>query len=59
MKLNFFLKFDFQNKNYNPTRHTKYKRVVFSPCNKSIMANKFLSTNLERYLRQNKSPLTR
>ena len=26
----------------------KYKRIDFAPCNKSIMANKLLSTNLER-----------
>ena len=26
--------------------HIKYKEIDFAPCNKSIMANKLLSTNL-------------
>ena len=43
----------------NPTCHINYKRIDFAPCNKSIMANKLLSTNLERLLRRIKSPLTR
>ena len=49
----------FLNKNHPPTRHIKYKRIDLAPCNKSIMANKFLSTNLERFLRRINSPLTR
>ena len=56
----FFLKFEiFLNENHPPTRHIKYKRIDFVPCNKSIMANKLRSTNLERFLRRIKSPLTR
>ena len=35
------------------------KTKDFAPCNKSIMANKLLSTNKERFLRRIKSPLTR
>ena len=42
-----------------PTRHIKYKRIDFATCNKSIMANKLPSNNLERFLRRIKSPLTR
>ena len=45
--------------NHPPTCHIKYKTIVFAPCNKSIMANKLLSTNLERFLRRIKSPLAR
>ena len=41
----------------SPTRHIKYIRMDFAPCNKSIMANK-LSTNLERFISRIKSPLT-
>ena len=37
----------------------KYKTKIFAPCNKSIMANKLLSTNLEQFLRRIKSPLPR
>ena len=55
----FFLKFEFFDKNHPPTRHIKYKKIDFVPCNKSIMANKLRSTNLERFIRQIKSPLTR
>ena len=41
--------------------HTTYKvqKNSFCFCNKSIMANKRLSINLERFLRRIKSPLTR
>ena len=46
---NFFLKFETFYENYPPTRHIKYKRIDFTPCNKSIMANEFLSTNLEQF----------
>ena len=55
----FFLKFDFFNENHSPRRHIKYKTGDFVPCNKSIMANKLRSTNLERFIRTIKSPLTR
>ena len=55
----FFLKFDIFYENHHPTRHIKYKRTNFAPCYKSIMANKLLSTNLERFIRRIKSPLTR
>ena len=52
MKLIFFLlKFEIFYENYPPTRHIKYKRKDFAPCNKSNMAKKLLSTNLERFLR--------
>ena len=53
------LKFEILYENHLPTRHIKYKRVDFAPCNKSIMANKLLLTNLERFLRRINSPLTR
>ena len=54
-------KFSFEtfNENYPPTRHIKYKKIDFVPCNKTIMANKLRSTNLERFIRRIKSPLTR
>ena len=55
----FFLKFEIFYENYPPTRHVKYKKIDFVPCNKSIMANKLRSTNLERFIRRIKSPLTR
>ena len=54
------LKFEiFLNKNHHPTRHIKYKRIGFAPCNKPIMANRLLLTNLERLRRWINSPLTR
>ena len=53
------LKFETFYENHPPTRHIKYKRLIFAPCNKSIMANKLLSTNLERFLRGINSKLTR
>ena len=34
------------------TRHLKYKMIDFAPSNKSIMANKLPSINLERFLRR-------
>ena len=40
MKNFFLLKFEIFCENYPPTRHTKYKRIDFAPCNKPIMANK-------------------
>ena len=43
----FFPKFEIFNENHPPTRHIKYKKRDFVPCNKSIMANKLLLTNLE------------
>ena len=33
------LKFEIFYENLPPTRHTKYKRIDFAHCNKSIMAN--------------------
>ena len=53
----FFLKYEIFYENYPPTRHLKYKKRDFVPCNKSIMANKLRSTNLERFKRRIKSPL--
>ena len=35
----FFLKFEIFIENHHPTRHIKYKRIDFAPCNKSVMAN--------------------
>ena len=55
----FFPKFEIFCENHPPTRHMKYKKIDFVPCNKSIMANKLRSTNLERFIRRIKSPLTR
>ena len=55
----FSLKFETFYENHPLTRHVKYKKIDFAPCNKSIMANKFRSTNLERFIRRIKSPLTR
>ena len=36
----FFPKFEIFKENHPPTRHIKYKKIDFVPCNKSIMANK-------------------
>ena len=55
----FSLKFDFFYEHHPPTRHMKYKVIDFAPRNKSIMANKLLSTNLKRFLRPINSPLAR
>ena len=55
----FFLKFEIFYENHPPTRHIKYKKIDFVPLNKSIMANNLRSTNLERFIRRIKSPLTR
>ena len=55
----FFLKLEIIYKNHPPTRHIKYKKIGFVPCNKSIMANKLRSTNLGRFVRRIKSSLTR
>ena len=55
----FFLKFEIFYENHPPTRHIKYKKIDFVPCNKSIMANQLRSTNWERVIRRIKSPLTR
>ena len=41
-----------------PTRHM-YKRIDFTPSNKSITTYKRLSTNLEQFLRRINSPLMR
>ena len=59
MKKKFFLKLKIFYENHPPTRHLKYKRIDLAPCNKPIMANKLLLTNLERFLRRINSPLTR
>ena len=53
------LKFEIFYENHPPTRHLKYKRINFTRCNKPIIANKLLLTNLERFLRRINSPLTR
>ena len=50
MKFFFLLKFEFFFENCPPTRHIKYKRIDFAPCNKPTMANKLLLTNLEQFL---------
>ena len=55
----FFQNVNFLNEKHHPTRHTKYKRIDFNPCNKPIMANQLLLTNLEQFLRRINSPLTR
>ena len=55
----FFLKFEIFYENHPPTSHIKYKKIDFVPCNKSIMTNKLRSTNLERFIRRIKPPLTR
>ena len=57
--MNFFQKLEVFYGNHPPTRHIKYKKRYFVPCNKSIMANTLRSTNLERFIRRIKSPLTR
>ena len=36
--------------NHPPTRHIKYKKIDFVPCNKSFVTNKLRSTNLERLI---------
>ena len=59
MKWFFFLQFEIFYENHPPTRHMKYNRIDFAPCNKSIMANKLLLSNLEQFLRRINSPLTR
>ena len=55
----FSLKFEIFYENHPPTRHIKYKMIDSAPCNKSIMANKLRSTNLERFIRRIKSPLNK
>ena len=45
----FFPKFEIFCENHPPTRHIKYKKIDFVRCNKSIMANKLRSTNLEQF----------
>ena len=45
--------------NHHPTRHIKYKVINFAPDNKSIVANKVPSTNLEKFLIRIESPLNR
>ena len=48
MKKKSFLKIETFYENHPPTRHIK-KKIDFAPFNISIMANKLLSTNLERF----------
>ena len=49
MKKKIFLKFEIFYENHPPTRHLKYKKIDLAHCNQSIMANKLLLTNLERF----------
>ena len=56
MKKKVFLKFEIF-KEIIPPRHIK--RIDFAHCNKSVMPDKILSTDLEQFLRRLKSPLTR
>ena len=51
------LKFEFFDETIPQTPY-KTQKNRFRYCNKTIMANKLLSTNLERFLRRIKSPLT-
>ena len=53
-----FLKFEIFCE-HHPARHIKYKVIDFTSSNKSIMANKLPSTNLERCLGRIKSLLKR
>ena len=48
-KMNFFVKLRLF-VNITPLRHIKFKKIHFDPSNKSIMANKLPSTNLEHFL---------
>ena len=43
----------------SPHTPLKVEKINFAHCNKSIMANKLLSTNLDQFLRRIKTPLTR
>ena len=52
-------KFEIFCENHHPTRHIKYKMINVASSNKSIMANRHLSNNLERFLRRIKTTLTR
>ena len=45
----FLLNFEIFYENHHPSRHIKYKKGDFVPCNTSIMANKLRSTNFERF----------
>ena len=45
----FFKNLRFCYDNYHPKRHIRYKRIDFASCNKRIMANKLLSTNLGQF----------
>ena len=46
--MKFFL-FEYFYENHHPTRPIKYKKIDLATCNKSIIANKLLLTNLERF----------
>ena len=59
MNKKFFLNLKFFMKIIPPHANIKYKMSDFDPFNKSIMANKLRSTNLEQFIRRIKSPLTR
>ena len=54
-----FPKLEIFYENHLPTRHIKHKRIDLAPCNKSIMANKPFSTDLEQFLTRINFPLTR
>ena len=56
---NLFLPFEIFCEYHPLTHHIKYKMIVFNPSSSSSMANKLPSTNLERFPRRIKSPLTR
>ena len=58
MKKNFVKKFEVFCEKHPPTRHIEYKVINFASSNKSFMATKLPSTNVERFLRRIKSPLT-
>ena len=52
-------KFEIFCENHPPTRYIKYKVINLASSNKSIMPNRLLSTNLERFLTRINSTLTR
>ena len=48
----YFFKFEIFCEIHLPTRHIKYKVIDFAPSNKSIMAKKLPSNNLDFFLRR-------
>ena len=54
----FFSKLSFFVKSY-PARHVSYKVIKFATNNKSVMAKRLPSSNLEYFLRRITSTLTR